>query len=674
MVENPDKEYTKKNATLSGFGEVLWEPSAESCLNSNLTAFNQYLSKHCDTDHKTWTDIYMWSVRKSEVFWQSLADFYHVGLQGPAFDQQWFPQASLNVAERLLSGYQLQNDASATHEAIISYTESGVRRVVTWQQLRQQVQTMAAFLQKNGVESGDMVAGILPNQLEAVVAALASAYIGAIWTSCSPDFGIASLQDRLGQTEPKLLFVCDRYAYKDKLIDIAEKAGLLVDQISSIQHLIIAPYDITIAKPAIRSSASIACRLTEVEISSWPEIMMQPVACEPKLMPFAAPLYVLYSSGTTGKPKCIIHSAGGTLLQHIKELGLHTDIKPGEKLFYFSTCGWMMWNWLVSGLSVGATLVLFDGNPLHPEPDVLLQLAAREKIQHFGASAKFYGALAQAGVTSKTLDLSSLRTLLSTGSPLLPETFDYIYQHIKSDVRVASISGGTDIISCFALGNPWLPVRRGELQSPGLGMAVAVFNEQGESVINQQGELVCTNSFPSQPLGFWQDENKEKYKKAYFSRFTDIWAQGDFAIYTIFGGLIILGRSDAVLNPGGVRIGTAEIYRQLELIEDVVDGLAVGFQVGDDEEVWLFVQLAPDKQMSEVLAQLIRSKIRTNASPRHVPAKIISAKDLPKTRSGKIAELAVKKIINGQSVDNEASLANPECLDFFRKVHDLKMY
>lgn len=668
-----------------GYGDVLWSPSATSCELSNLNAFIHQVNTTKKKDLKTWAEIHRWSVQDFRDFWQSLAEFYQVNVSGPIYENEtWFPQTQLNVADYLLHSDQ-RFHLSSQAPAIISIAESGCRRVLNWNQLRECVQNLAHFLIEIGVQPGDRIAGILPNQLESVISALATAYVGGIWTSCSPDFGLSGLQDRLGQIEPKVLLACDAYAYKGKIIDIQSKIIALLDNMPHVQHLVITPFEES-QQPIVRwlhaktgnldrknafKNHDFEFKAGGYQVCTFHQALSKEVLKSPKILPFSAPLYILYSSGTTGKPKCIVHGAGGTLLQHLKEQGLHTDIKPGEKLFYFSTCGWMMWNWLVSGLGVGATLVLFDGNPLYPKANSLLQLAAQEKIEHFGASAKYFAALNNAEVSGLDLNLSSLRSLLSTGSPLLPETFDYLYQEIKSDVRVASISGGTDIISCFALGNPWLPVRRGELQGPGLGMAVAVLNDQGESVLNQQGELVCTEIFPSQPLGFWNDLTQERYLAAYFSRFEGVWAQGDFAIQSQFGGFIILGRSDTVLNPGGVRIGTAELYRQVEVFSEIVDALAVGKQRADDEEIWLFVQLVPNKTLTIELAQQIRKQIREHASPRHVPAKIIAAPDLPRTRSGKIAELAVKKLVNGQKVDNASSLANPDCLGFFASARDL---
>jgi len=617
---------------------------------------------------KTWPELHQWSVQHAGYFWASLAQFYKIQLEGPAYDlttQRWFPEAQLNFAACLLQGRFLidQSVYQASSPCLVSISEYGDRTQCSWIELEERVKKLAAYLKKVGVEPGDRVAAVVPNQIEAVISALACAYVGGVWTSCSPDFGVAALLDRFGQTTPKILIAVNGYSYKSKTISITDKIIELTNTIDTITNVVIIPFQSTQQPTGIKVDFDLDNLIYFEDIMSQAFEDIQPVLVE-----FNAPLYILYSSGTTGKPKCIVHSVGGTLLQHIKELGLHTDIKPGEKILYFSTCGWMMWNWLLSALSVGATPVLYDGNPLYPEPGRLLAVVESEEVEHFGASAKYYAALEQAGVVGEHYNLSKLRNFLSTGSPLLPEQFDYVYQKLKSDVRLASISGGTDIISCFALGNPWLAVRRGELQGPGLGMAVQVFNDDGESVVNAKGELVCTAPFPSQPIGFWQDNTGQKYHDAYFSRFDDVWAQGDFAIVTTFGGLIILGRSDAVLNPGGVRIGTAEIYRQVETIAGVVDAVAIGYDANGDEQVWLFLQLQDPTDFTAEFEQSVRQKIRDNTTPRHVPARIFCVPDLPRTRSGKLAELAVKKIVNNQQVNNLESLINPGCLDYFKNL------
>lgn len=649
----------QSNAAMDGYSQVLWEPDEKSCKNSNLSSFLYFVNQKHKLELKSWPELYNWSVQEKEAFWATLASYYDVDLKSPAFNnQKWFAGDKLNFAVEILKGLNKQlPEQDGTTEALVSYSESGQRTAVSWGELNQSVQSLAAYLLSLGLQPGDRVAGILPNQHQAVIASLAAAYIGCVWTSCSPDFGLSALQDRFGQTEPHVLIACVSYSYKGKTIDIKDKIQALAAKLPSVKNIILT--NMNHSEIPIFNGKS---------IRFFKEILEEKNNCSPIDVSFGAPLYILYSSGTTGKPKCIVHSVGGTLLQHLKELGLHVDIKPQEKLFYFTTCGWMMWNWLLSGLGVGATLVLFDGNPLYPDAAHLFQLAEKEKINHFGASAKYYAALDQAGFNTNTMALPSLRTLLSTGSPLLPETFDYLYKNIKSDVRVASISGGTDIVSCFALGNPWLPVRRGELQAPGLGMAVEVFNSQGQPVIGQTGELVCLEPFPSQPIGFWGDTTGEKYQEAYFSHFKNIWAQGDYAVKTPYGGLIILGRSDAVLNPGGVRIGTAEIYRQVEVLSEVVDCLAAGHKIRDDEEIWLFVVLREGINLNEGLVSKIKNQIKANTSPRHVPSRIIAVPDLPRTRSGKLAEIAVKKIINSEDVDNKSALANPESLEFFKTI------
>src|SRR5690554_1054854 len=569
-------------------------------------------------------------------------------------EARWFSDATLNYAAHLLQG-------PAEQPALISISESGERRQLSFAELNAHVAGLQRSLRAAGVVAGDRVAAILPNGWQAVVGLLATSSLGAVWSSCSPDFGSRGVVDRFGQIEPKILIACGSYQYAGKRIDLGQRLAEVLPQLPSLEQLVV------VGAPAQRPASS------AVTVTDW-DSFYQPGGVPTFLpLPFDHPLYILYSSGTTGVPKCIVHRSGGVLLQHLKELGLHTDLNTGDRLFYYTTCGWMMWNWLVSGLAVGATLVLYDGAPFHPHPERLIDLIDSEGINAFGISARYLAALEKEQVRpTLSHQLDSLRCILSTGSPLSPEGFDYVYRDIKPDVQLSSISGGTDIVSCFALGSPTLPVWRGELQGAGLGMAVEVWNEDGHRVSGEKGELVCTRAFPSMPLGFWNDADDSRYRAAYFERFPGIWAHGDYAEQTEHGGLIIHGRSDAVLNPGGVRIGTAEIYRQVERMEEVVESVAVGQQWQGDVRVVLFVLLRDGVELDEQLQQRIRSEIRQHASPRHVPARILAVKDIPRTRSGKIVELAVRNVVHGQPVSNTEALANPEALAYFRDRVELQ--
>lgn len=603
--------------------------------------------------------LWQWSIDHAAEFWDAIWDF--CGVQGAkggaAFEgsgdfesARWFPNAMLNFTENLLSGNQVG-------EAIVFRGEDGRREALTHQELRVQVAQARRGLERAGVKLGDRVAAFMPNRPEAVVLMLATASIGAIWSSCSPDFGVAGVLDRFGQIEPKVVLAADGYFYKGKSFDTRDKLAGLLAGLPSVQQVVLLPF--------VDEAASYPGALT------WSQFLDAETPCSTSLperpVPFDHPLYVMFSSGTTGKPKCIVHGQGGTLLQHLKEHQLHTDIRPGEKLFYFTTTGWMMWNWLVSALASGATIVLYDGNPFHPGPEALWQLVAEEGVQHFGTSAKYLDACKKAGYQpGQSVDLSRLRTVLSTGSPLVPESFDWVYQEVKADLDLASITGGTDIISCFALGNPELPVRRGELQCRGLGMAVEVWDDAGQPLVGEPGELVCTRPFPSAPVGFWQDDDGSRYRAAYFEHFPGIWRHGDWVQLTESGGLIVYGRSDATLNPGGVRIGTAEIYRQVEQFDEILEAIVVGQDTGDgDQQVVLFVRLAEGATLDDELQQRIRQGIRANATPRHVPAVIAAVTDIPRTRSGKISEIAVRDVLHGREVKNTEALANPESLRAF---------
>ena len=560
----------------------------------------------------------------------------------------WFPSARLNFAENLLRG----NDDDI---AIVSITEMGLRTELTFSELGRKVAQFSSALTEVGIESGDRVAAYLPNVAETVIAMLGTASIGAAWSSCSPDFGFHGALDRFSQISPKVLIACDGYTYNGKQFDVSQNVRSLERHIDSIKHVI----NLNFLSTQTDDFDSIFQRDEENRDYQW--------------FPFNHPLYVVYSSGTTGKPKCIVHSAGGTLIQHLKEHQLHVNLSGHSRMFFFTTCGWMMWNWLVSALASGSTIVLYEGSAFWPNPNTLFEMIENESINVFGASAKYFSALEKANVKPKTeQDLTSLVSMQSTGSPLAPESFDYVYRDIKDDVQMASISGGTDLLSCFALGVPWLPVHRGELQGPGLGMAVDVFDDSGNPVRSARGELVCTQTFPSKPISFWNDPEDNKYRAAYFDKFPNVWAHGDFAeIDSATGGLIIHGRSDAVLNPGGVRIGTAEIYRQVEAMPEISEALCIGQNWNDDVRVILFIVLAPKIKFAEELCVQIKQRLRANASPRHVPAKIIAVPEIPRTRSGKIAELAVRDLIHGHDVVNTSALANPECLSNFQNMPEL---
>ncbi len=608
--------------------------------------------------------LYAWSIDEPAAFWPALCEFCDVVFDSPPdrvlsrpdniMAAGWFAGSRLNFAGHLL---RFEGD----RPAIVFCGEDGARRELSRDALRTQVAAVAAGLRNAGVTAGDRVAGFLPNCPEAVVAMLAATSIGAIWSSCSPDFGINGVVDRFGQIEPRILFAVNGYYYNGKVCDTREVVEGVVAAVASIEHTIVVPFA---GEAAAGKPLANAVSWDEFAVAGEP-LQFVPVA-------FDHPLYIMYSSGTTGAPKCIVHGHGGTLLQHLKEHVLHTDINEDDRLFYFTTCGWMMWNWLVSGLASGATLVLFDGSPFFNEGRVLWQMAAAERVTVFGTSAKYIAALEKAGVRpTDEFELPALRAVLSTGSPLAPESFDFVYAAIGDDLQLASISGGTDIISCFALGNPVLPVRRGELQCRGLGMAVEVWNDAGEAVVGEQGELVCTRPFPSAPVGFWNDPGQARYRAAYFERFDGVWAHGDFAELTREGGLVISGRSDAVLNPGGVRIGTAEIYRQVEKFDEVLESIAIGQNWEGDVRVVLFVVLREGAVLDNELQARLRSEIRRNTTPRHVPAKIIAVPDIPRTKSGKIVELAVRAVVHGDAVKNTEALANPEALAHYRGLEEL---
>ncbi|GGI79212.1 acetoacetate--CoA ligase [Legionella impletisoli] len=642
--------------------KAIWYPTNPK--KTRMWQFMQSVSKTESQSLNTYHALHDWSIENPALFWQKLCEFFDIKFDTPPdqilndydhmIQAKWFQGATFNFAEKLLNGPPDQ-------PAIIALDEQNKRTVLTYRELRNAVARCAAGLKKAGIQSGDRVAAFMPNVAETVIAFLASASIGAIWSSCSPDFGVQAAVDRLGQLEPKLLFLSNQHQYNGKLHQDLEKLNDFIDLMPSLDQVVVCPMH--------NQSLDIS---SYPKAKVWQEFLNRDANLTFTSLPFSHPLYILFSSGTTGKPKCILHSAGGALLQHIKELGLHTDISSEDRLFFYTTCGWMMWNWMVSVLALGATLVLYEGSPNFPNAYRLFELIDSEKITVFGTSAKFLSMVEKSeAFPAQYYEMSDLRCLLSTGSPLLPKNYDFVYEHIKSNLQLASISGGTDIVSCFALGNPMLPIYRGELQCLGLGMSVKIFNEHGEPIKGERGELVCTQPFPSMPLGFWQDDDKTNYKKAYFDRFPGVWAHGDFAELTEHGGLIIYGRSDAVLNPGGVRIGTAEIYRQVEKIPEILDSVVIGQDWQDDIRIVLFVKLKRGVILNEELKNTIRQTIRTNASPRHVPAKIIEVPDIPRTINNKIVELAVRNIVHGKPVNNIQSLANPEALEYFKSLDDL---
>jgi acetoacetyl-CoA synthetase len=647
----------------------IWRPSPARVANSNLTRFMRCVNARRDLELRDYAGLYAWSIDRPADFWTELARFADVRADwgsGPALEHpermpgaRFFPQASLNFAANLL---KFGDD----RPALVFRNERGARRTLSYRELRAEVARIADGLRSAGVVSGDRVAGFLPNLPETAIAMLATASCGATWSSCSPDFGAHGVLDRFGQIQPKVLFTADGYFYAGKKLDSLAPMAEVLQQLEGIARVVVIAY--ADERPELSRLGSAAARATH-----WERFGADGRALEFATLPFNHPLYILYSSGTTGVPKCIVHGAGGTLLQHQKEHLLHTDLTRDDRLFYFTTCGWMMWNWLMSGLATGATLVLYDGSPFHPHPGALWEMAQEERLTIFGTSAKYLTSLEKSSfVPMKSVELGSLRTVLSTGSPLLPDSFDYVYGSIKSDVQLASISGGTDIVSCFALGCPTLPVHRGEIQCRGLGLRVEIYDDAGRALLGERGELVCTAPFPSMPLRFWNDPDGSRYHRAYFERFPGVWHHGDYAALSAHAGLVIYGRSDAVLNPGGVRIGTAEIYAAVESLPQIAESLAVAQDWHGDVRVVLFVRLQPGVALDEALLRQIRNTIRTHATARHVPAKIIAVPDIPRTLSGKATELAVRNVINGLPVKNTDALANPQALEYFRDLPELR--
>ncbi|HET8650562.1 MAG TPA: acetoacetate--CoA ligase [Gemmatimonadales bacterium] len=659
--------------------QPIWTPSPDRIARSSMTAFLGFARALKQRSIPDYPALYQWSVEHPEEFWPAVWRFCGVvsdrenepepwdsvgqGLDRmapptPGGGPHWFPGARLNFAENLLR-YRDERPA------LIFWNERGRQREISYSELFAAAARFAGGLRRQGIGVGDRVAGFMPNLPETIIAMLGTTALGAVWSSCSPDFGVRGVLDRFGQIAPRVLVVADGYRYAGKEIRLLDRIRQVVEAIPAIERVVVVPYldpdpDLGGIRDAVLWNDFVAGD------EPAPELAFE-------RLPFEHPVYIMYSSGTTGLPKCMVHGAGGTLLQHLKELRLHTDLHRDDRIFYFTTCGWMMWNWLVSGLAVGATVVLYDGAPLSPRPEILWDMAEQEGVTVFGTSAKYLALLEKSGAEpARTHQLQPLRAILSTGSPLAEHSFDYVYRSIKPDVHLASISGGTDIISCFALGNPIAPVWRGELQTRGLGMAVEIMDEDGRPVRGRPGELCCTRPFPSMPVAFWDDPGGSRYRAAYFDRIPGVWCHGDWAELTEHDGLIIYGRSDATLNPGGVRIGTAEIYRQVEQLPEVIESLVVGQEFEGDVRIVLFVRLAEGVTLDDALATRIRKRIVEQTSPHHAPRKIIQVADIPRTISGKITELAVREVIHGRPVRNSDALANPEALELYRNLEELQ--
>lgn len=647
--------------------QPIWKPSEERKQTANLTRFIDLVNKRYGQKLETYGDLHRWSVKNIPDFWALMWEFGEVKASVTyetmvadlenMLGVKWFPGARLNFAENLL---RYRDDRTAL--TFIGEGREAVR--LTYAQLYDQVACLAEALRDSGVKVGDRVAGFIPNMIETVVAMLATTSLGAIWSSCSPDFGVRGVLDRFQQIEPKVLFTADAYAYNGKVYDSLERVSSVLNDIPSIERVVVIPYIERTTRIKDLPKAILYDDFVRRRVDQ--EIQFEQLS-------FDHPVYIVYSSGTTDKPKCVVHRAGGILLQHLKELMLNTDLKREDTIFYFTTCGWVMWNWLVSSLSQGASLILYDGSPFFPDNGRLFKLVHDEKVSIFGTSPRYLATIEKAGVTpGTTYDLSNLKTMISTGAPLSAENYQFVYQQIKRDIFLNNMSGGTEVIACFGIGNPISPIYAGELQGLGLAMDVNVFDDRGKPVIGQEGELVCTAPFPSMPLGFWNDEDDQKYRSTYFEMYPNVWRHGDYAKITDNGGLIISGRSDATLKPGGVRIGTAEIYRQVETLEEIQDSLVVGQEWENDVRIILFVKLANGAEFNDALVQKVRTVIRNNASPRHVPAKVIPVAEIPYTINGKKVELAVRNVIHGKPVLNKEALANPEALELYKDLRELQ--
>ena len=646
---------------------ILWKPSKDQINSSQLEAFRLQVNSRFNLKIENYSELHSWSISNINDFWKAIWEFMAIKCSSnynQVVDDEnkmpgakWFDGLLFNFAENIL---RTKSDKAA----IIFQSENADSKIISYNELYDEVEKVASTLRKMGIKNGDRIVGIMPNLPETVIAMLATTSIGAIWSSCSPDFGTQGILDRFTQINPKIIFASDGYFYKGKSFDSLNKLKDLLNHLPSVRKVIITPF--------VRENPDISSINNSLVWNDFIDPKPNPIIFEQ--VPFDHPLYIMYSSGTTGKPKSIVHGAGGTLIQHLKELRLHTDININDTVFYFTTCGWMMWNWLVSNLAIGSTILLYDGSPFHPDRNSMWDMIDNYKVSHFGTSPKFLETCRDTKLSPiKTHSLKSLKSILSTGSPLVEECFEYVYKHIKKNIQLSSISGGTDIISCFALGNPILPVINGEIQCLGLGMDVAAFNKNGEDLVNKKGELVCKKAFPSMPVYFWNDKNGKKFFDAYFNKFKNVWHHGDFIEINNYGGVKIFGRSDATLNPGGIRIGTAEIYRVVDRFDAVNDSLVIGQSINDDERVILFIIISNGYKFSNKLVHDIKKTIFKECSPRHVPEIILEAKDIPYTINGKKVEIAVKKVINGENVENKDALKNPEALDLFKNIRQLKL-